>query len=108
MIIVFNENELVVDGFEVRMVEVQKEFNITNGGHYNAITEIELYKNNEQVDVEDCRIVSDELVDKIEVIINDMIESGDITLNIEKTNNSNILDKFSDIFGEEFTNKIYK
>ena len=72
MIIVFNKDELIVDGFEVRMVELQKEFDITNGGYYNAITEIELYKNNEQVDVEDCRIVSDELIDKIEVIINDM------------------------------------
>lgn len=77
----FKKDEFIVDGFEIKMVKVD----ILEEDYY-GIEEMELYKNEEQVDIE---TISDELFEKIELMVNEIIES-------EKSQKEKFMDEYFD------------
>lgn len=71
---VYEKNEFVVEGLEIRRAELSEEYINDDscwGGY--VLETLDIYKDGEQIDVEDESVISDELWCKIEEMIGNQI-----------------------------------
>lgn len=71
---VYEKNEFIVEGLEIRRAELSEEYINDDscwGGY--VLEALDIYKDGEQIDVEDESVISDELWCKIEEMIGNQI-----------------------------------